>query len=172
MMQPQTTRKLQLNGYFPGAIGKVTELDAVYYHEHWGFDITFETQVGRELSLFMTDFVPDRDGFWTAFCRGRFAGSISIDGSLGSTEGARLRWFIIEPEFQGRGIGRELIGAAIQFCRKAGHKKVFLWTFRGLEAARKLYEEAGFQLTEESELDQWGSRISEQKFELELHNSK
>lgn len=171
-MELQARRQLQLNGYFPGVVGKITELHAVYYHEHWGFDITFETQVGRELSLFMSNFVSDRDGFWTAFHGKSFAGSIAIDGGLGGTEGARLRWFIIAPEFQGRGIGRELIRAAIEFCRDAGYKKVFLWTFRGLEAARKLYEEAGFRLTEESEVDQWGSRITEQKFELVFDNVK
>jgi hypothetical protein len=45
-----------MGGYFPGAVGKITELHAVYYHENWGFDISFETQVGRELSEFLRDF--------------------------------------------------------------------------------------------------------------------
>ena len=61
-----------LQGYFPGAIGLITEAHAVYYHEYWGFDISFETQVGRELSEFMTAFQEGRDGFWVATAGGRF----------------------------------------------------------------------------------------------------
>ena len=42
-----------LLGYYPGVVGRIIELHAVYYYENWGFDISFETQVGRELSEFM-----------------------------------------------------------------------------------------------------------------------
>ncbi|MBI5252340.1 MAG: GNAT family N-acetyltransferase [Desulfomonile tiedjei] len=167
-MTARAFEELRLTGYFPGVVGKITELHAVYYSEHWGFDITFEAQVARELSLFLSNFQTDRDGFWVALLQGRFAGAIAIDGTLGTSEGARLRWFIVEPRFHGNGVGRELIRSAVEFCRNAGYHKVFLWTFRGLDAARKLYEQAGFTVTEESEVDQWGSRIVEQKFEMTL----
>ncbi len=167
-MRKQAIEELQLTGYFPGVIGKVTELHAVYYNQHWGFDVSFETQVGRELSQFMSNFHEDTDGFWVALFREQFAGAVAIDGSLGATEGARLRWFIVAPTLQGNGIGRELIRCAVEFCRNVGHKKVFLWTFRGLDSARKLYEQAGFRIVEESEVDQWGAHITEQKFELTL----
>lgn len=168
-MRAQAGEELELTGYFPGVIGKITELHAVYYNEHWGFDISFETQVGRELSQFMSNFHEDADGFWVALFQGQFAGAVAIDGTLGSTEGARLRWFIVAPALQGKGIGRKLIRCALEFSRNAGHKKVFLWTFKGLDPARKLYEQAGFRLAEESEVDQWGTHITEQKFELTLN---
>jgi len=48
---------------------------------------------------------------------------------------------------------------------------VFLWTFKGLEGARRLYETVGFKLCEESQIDQWGQTIREQKYELELPGS-
>lgn len=167
-MKVQYIEKLRLTGYFPGVIGKITELHAVYYNEYWGFDISFETQVARELALFMTNFKNGRDGFWAAVVEDRFAGAIAIDGSQSSTEGARLRWFIVAPELQGNGIGAKLIGSAVDFCRTAGHDRVFLWTFRGLDSARKLYEKAGFRITDEAEIDQWGAHIVEQRFELAL----
>jgi len=157
---------VELTGYFPGAVGKITELHAVYYHDHWGFDISFETQVGRELSEFLSGFSPERDGFWLAMLNGAFAGAVAIDGS--QAEGARLRWFIVRPELQGAGVGTALVRKAVDFCRAAGHKKVFLWTFKGLEAARIVYEREGFTLIEEHEVAQWGSVIEEQKFELAL----
>lgn len=165
-MEDMRSIEMELTGYFPGAMGKITELHAVYYHDHWGFDISFETQVGRELSEFLSRFDSERDGFWVAKVNGDFGGAIAIDGS--QPEGARLRWFIVRPELQGMGIGNVLLREAVDFCRAAGHQKVYLWTFEGLEAARIVYERHGFVLTEEHEVAQWGNMIREQKFELDL----
>ena len=48
--------------------------------------------------------------------------------------------------------------------------KYFYGLFRGLEAARNLYERVGFELVEEKEVAQWGTMIVEQKFELQIGN--
>jgi GNAT superfamily N-acetyltransferase len=159
---------LQVSGYFPGAIGKVTELHATYYHEQWGFDVSFETQVGSELSDFIARFDSRRDGFWAAGIRREFAGAVAIDGRKAQNDGARLRWFVVAPKFQGRGIGRILLEKAVAFCKTAGFPGIYLWTFEGLDAARSLYEGAGFRLTEEHPVRQWGSSIVEQRFDLSL----
>lgn len=159
---------LEIRGYYPGVVGKITALHAIYYYENWGFDVSFETQVGRELSEFVARFDSVRDGFWVATIKGQFAGAIAIDGQNAYDEGARLRWFIVAPEFQGGGIGRELILRAIEFCKHKRFPRVYLWTFEGLNSARKLYEAVDFHLSEENEEHQWGQTIKEQKFELEL----
>ena len=164
-------QNLEVKGYYPGVVGKITELHAVYYYENWGFDVSFETQVGRELSEFVTRFDSERDGLWVATIKGEFAGAIAIDGLKAFDEGARLRWFIVAPEFQGCGIGKELIMHAADFCKRRRFPKVYLWTFDGLNNARKLYEAVGFHLREENELPQWGQTIKEQKFELSLAGS-
>jgi len=155
-------------GYYPGVIGELTRLHAVYYHQHWGFDLSFEIQVGGESAEFFGRFDPRMDYFQAAREHEKLAGAIAIDGALGRTEGARLRWFIVEEPWQGRGLGRRLIGDAVEFCRRAGHARVFLWTFGGLDPARKLYEAHGFRLTEQHRVDQWGATIDEQRFDLEL----
>ena len=155
-------------GYYPGVIGKITEAHAVYYHENWGFDVSFETQVGRELSEFIAAFQEGRDGFWVATVGGRFAGSAAIDGRQASTEGARLRWFIVVPAHQGTGLGKELLSRAVKFCRQRNFPRTYLWTFEGLQAARALYEHEGFQLCEEHAVNQWGQKITEQMFQLSL----
>ncbi len=165
-MKCKNNLEFEIKGYYPGVIGKIVELHAVYYHDNWGFDISFETQVGRELSEFLSRFDSSRDGFWSAVVDGKFVGAIAIDGE--PQEGARLRWFIVHPAVQGKGVGRALIEEAIKFCRNVGHRKIYLWTFKGLETARHLYESTGFILAEEHEVDQWGTRIREQKFELSL----
>ena len=157
-------------GYFPGAIGRITELHAVYYNEHWGFDVSFESQVAKEMSEFMTDFDQERDGLWSAFRDGAFTGAVAIDGRQVQGEGARLRWFIVQPGFQGQGVGGLLIRQCVDFCRRKCHPRIYLWTFEGLDAARLLYEREGFRLCAEHEVAQWGNRILEQKFELVLES--
>ena len=158
--------EIVFQGYFPGVIGMITEAHAVYYHENWGFDVSFETQVGRELSGFIDAFQEGRDGFWTATAGGDFAGSVAIDGLEATTKGARLRWFIVVPSFQGTGLGRELLAWAVGFCRQSDCPRVYLWTFKGLEAARALYEREHFRLCSEHIVDQWGQTITEQMYEL------
>ena len=167
-MKDSELGSVQLSGYSPGVIGKITELHAIYYHENWGFDISFETQVGRELSEFLNNSQEIEGGFVVATIDGEFAGSISIDGSRADTEGARLRWFIVSPGFQGRGIGGILIKHAMDFCRRTNYKKVYLWTFEGLDAARFLYEREGFLLCKAHDVYQWGQNIKEQLFEVNL----
>ena len=161
-------QNIEIKGYYPGVIGKITELHAVYYYENWGFDVSFETQVGRELSEFVQRLDETRDGLWVATRDSEFAGSIVIDGVEAFDEGARLRWFIVDPQFQGSGIGKSLISQAVAFCKKRRFPKVYLWTFEGLESARRLYEAVNFKLCEENQVAQWGQTILEQKYELNL----
>lgn len=63
-----------------------------------------------------------------------------------------------------------MISRALNFCRATGYRKVFLWTFKGLDAARALYEKMGFKLSEEQAVTQWGQAVIEQKFELYLED--
>jgi len=159
-------KDMNFGGYYPGVVGKIIEAHAIYYYKNWGFDVTFETQVGRELSEFVHKFDRNRDGLWVATKKKKFAGAIAIDGRHAFTEGVRLRWFIVVPEFQKSGIGKELILRTLEFCRRKRYPKVYLWTFRGLEDARRVYEAADFRLCEEQDVAQWGQSIKEQKYEL------
>jgi len=157
-----------LSGYRPGVIGEITQAHATYYHENWALDASFEIQVATELSDFVRFFDPTRDGLWVGRMGGRLAGSVAIDGRGSPDPGARLRWLIVPPEFQGMGLGRRLVEEALAFCAKAGHPRVFLWTFQGLDAARALYESVGFRLCREHTVVQWGQTLREQLFELDL----
>jgi GNAT superfamily N-acetyltransferase len=155
---------VSLVGYRPGFIGRITEVHAVYYHQNWGFDLSFESQVARELADFLSRLDPERDLFLVALAGGSFAGSVAVDGA--GEQAARLRWFMVEPSLCGQGIGRALLEKARRFAQKAGYGELYLWTFAGLEAARRLYERAGFVLAEEHRLEKWGNVINEQKYVL------
>ncbi len=150
-------------GYVPGAIGRVVELSGTYYHDHWGFGLFFEAKVAADLAEFLSRYDPARDGFWTAWVYGRIEGHISIDGRYAADQGAHLRYFIVSDVLRGHGIGNRLMETAMDFCREAGHKRVFLWTFEGLHAARHLYEKHGFRLVEQRLGSQWGKEVTEQQ---------
>jgi GNAT superfamily N-acetyltransferase len=141
-------------------------MHAEYYAQHAGFGLHFEAKVAQELAQFCQSFSPERDGLWLAVTP-EVQGSIAIDGTHAATEGAHLRWFITSDSLRGQGIGRQLLQSALAFCDERQYRRVFLWTFAGLDAARHLYEAAGFRLEHESPGDQWGTRVQEQRFELE-----
>ena len=155
----------EISDYCPGAIGRVAEMHATYYHSHWNFGLFFEAKVATELAEFLRRFEKERDGFWTIRHEERVVGAIAIDGSKAATDGAHLRWFIVSSEIHGNGMGRRLMTEAVSFCDRQAYRRIFLWTFAGLDAARHLYETFGFQLVFQQEGEQWGTRVTEQRFE-------
>jgi GNAT superfamily N-acetyltransferase len=155
-------------GYRPGVIGRITQVHGEYYAARWGVDARFEGEVARELGDFVRRFDPARSGLWTVWSHDGVVGAIAIDGQSGEPGDARLRWFILDPDYQGRGIGRRLMTTAMDFCAQAGHRRVYLWTAADLDAARALYEAFGFTLVEEYEDGVWGAPIRHQRYEVAL----
>ena len=155
---------IHIEGYRPGALGRVTEIHAVYYDSNWGFGLYFERKVAREMAEFLGRFDAAKDGVWLAIDGDRVVGSVFIDGVDADTKGAHLRWYIVSDDCRGRGIGKVLLRNAMDFCRQVGYRSVYLWTFAGLDAARHLYEGQGFSLAEEREDTSWGETVTEQKF--------
>lgn len=141
--------ELELGGYTPGAIGWVTQLHGEYYAQHWELGLYFEAKVATELSAFLNRLDPTTDGAWFARWNGKFAGAIFIDGH--DPLGPRLRWFIVAPEYHGKGVGSRLMDTAMAFCNQAGFKRVYLTTFAGLETARHLYDKHGFRVCHEED---------------------
>jgi ribosomal protein S18 acetylase RimI-like enzyme len=54
----------------------------------------------------------------------------------------------VAPEARGRGIGRRLINAAIEFAADGGAERLTLWVVDDNEAARAVYASAGFRKTD------------------------
>ncbi|WP_347254480.1 bifunctional helix-turn-helix transcriptional regulator/GNAT family N-acetyltransferase [Leminorella grimontii] len=151
-------------GYRPGLIGRVAEMHAAYYSTHSGFGQYFESKVASGIAEFVGRLDEPCNGVWAAMLNDRIVGSIAIDGQdLGNGE-AHLRWFILDDGCRGSGVGKILIETALAFCDRHEFKATQLWTFKGLDAARRLYESHGFVLVHEEEGSQWGSVVTEQQF--------
>jgi len=159
-------------GYVPGAIGRVTELHAWYYTEHWNFRPFFEAKVATELADFIGSYDEAKDRIWLLSVGGTIEDSITIDGSSRNRNSAHLRWFIVSDRLRGQGAGNYLMCQALSFCARRGYDAVHLWTFQGLDPARHLYEKYGFRLVEERPGTQWGFSAIEQRFEADLQRHR
>lgn len=157
---------IEFAGYRPGALAAIVQLHMNYYHEHWQFGLHFETKIASELAEFLSRMDNQSDLIVTAYKSGgeQLIGSIIIDAVHADSKGAHLRWFIVDPQLAGQGLGRQLIDLAIQHCDNKAFAQVYLTTFRGLDAARSLYESLGFRLDDESNVDQWQGGVVEQRF--------
>ncbi|WP_084544146.1 GNAT family N-acetyltransferase [Paenisporosarcina indica] len=148
-----------------GDLGYVGHLHGTLYDKTYGFGPMFEYYVMKGL----TEFMIDNDGgeLWVAEVNGKVVGSIAITKST-DTE-AQLRWFVLDEEFHGRGIGKKLMETALNFCAEQNYQHVFLWTVNILEVARHLYSKYNFTLTEEKPNDEWtGTTLLEERWDLDL----
>lgn len=151
-------------GYTPGLIGGVAGLHGTLYETIVNFGSTFEAKVAGGLAEFMTRLKNPGNNIWYVKENDKIVASITIDGEDLGQNIAHLRWFIVDGSMQSAGIGTLLLEKALNFCDLKGFSEVHLWTFKGLKAARKLYERNGFILTEEYPDDHWGAEVLEQKF--------
>lgn len=111
-------------------------------------------------------FDPAKDCMLILECNGSPSGCIAITHTEDNI--AQLRYFFLEPELRGLGAGTTLLNAALNFCQEKKYSHVFLWTVSAQESARILYKKAGFNITETSKNDNWGSPVLEEKWELDL----
>ncbi|MBW4706384.1 helix-turn-helix domain-containing GNAT family N-acetyltransferase [Roseobacter sp. YSTF-M11] len=152
-------------GYCPGVIASVVGLHASYYATNYGFGAVFERKVATEMSEFMGRLENPANTTFSAFLGDTLLGSVSLDGEDLGEGVCHLRWFIVSPEAQGTGIGNVLLEEVTLFVDAAGFERTRLWTFKGLDAARHLYEKHGFELVRENRGKQWGTEVIEQEFE-------
>lgn len=151
-------------GYCAGVIASVTHLHATFYAQHYNFGAVFERKVAMEMSEFMGRMDNPVNTTFSAFVGDELLGSVSIDGEDLGDGAAHLRWFVVSPNSQGLGIGKLLLGKATAFVDDTGFDRTRLWTFRGLDAARHLYEKHSFLLAHETPGTQWGTEVFEQEF--------
>ena len=162
-----TTRAWTIRHRFePEDISRLVRLHGILYAEEYGFDETFERYVADGLAELETASILGRNRIWLAERGDRMIGSIAIVAR--SEREAQLRWFLVDREFRGQGLGRRLMKRALLFCREQGFERVFLWTTSELVAARRVYMRFGFRKTEEKTHTMWGKDVTEERYDLRL----
>ncbi|MGJ9416843.1 GNAT family N-acetyltransferase [Massilia sp. CMS3.1] len=76
----------------------------------------------------------------------------------------------VAPEARGKGVAAALLDAALDWARARGARAMALGVVCGNDAARRLYERAGFRAIGQPQLQRPGSHRMEQTMQLDLHN--
>ena len=139
-------------------------MHANYYSKHYEFDDVFERKVATEMAEFLGRLENPKNATFYALGNGEIIGGLSIDGEDLRNNNAHLRWFIMDDTARGLGIGKQLMSKAVEYVDQNDFAATYLWTFKGLDAARNLYEQFGFALEEEKAGKQWGVKVYEQRF--------
>ncbi|HET6499957.1 MAG TPA: helix-turn-helix domain-containing GNAT family N-acetyltransferase [Amycolatopsis sp.] len=131
----------------PGDYGWVIQRHGELYAREYAWDSTFEALVARIVADFVDNHQPAREAAWIAESGGRPVGCVfCVSGSDEKT--AKLRLLLVDPTARGRGIGKRLVTECLTFARAHGYTAMELWTNDVLTAARRIYQQAGFELTE------------------------
>ena len=149
----------------PGDIGYLTHMHGRLYGQEYDYGVQFEAYVAKGLCEFFEKHNPKRSRVWICEEKGRTVGSLLL---MDRGESAQLRYFLIEPEYRGLGLGSKLINLYMAFLKECGYRESYLWTTHELETAAFLYKRMGFKLTEQKESSSFGKPLIEQRYDLRL----
>lgn len=163
--ESQVQPRITIRPFQPGELGYIAYLHGRLYDRKYQFGPIFEYYVMKGLTEFMMN--SDGGELWVAEVNNEIVGSIAITKSYDAV--AQLRWFVLDENYQGMGIGKKLMETALNFCKENRYDHVFLWTVSTLTTARYLYQKYQFKLTEEKPNDEWtGSTLMEERWDLDL----
>lgn len=149
----------------PGDIGFITYLHGILYNKEYNYGIEFESYVAAGLHEFIQNYIPENNRAWTCEHHGKIVGFLLL---MRRGDSAQLRYFILQPEYRGIGLGKKLMNLFMKFLVQCGYRSAYLWTTSELLSAAHLYLRYGFKLTEEKKSQAFGKFVIEQKYELQL----
>jgi GNAT superfamily N-acetyltransferase len=154
-----------------GDLGALVGHHGLLYAREYGVDSTFEAHVGAAVAEAGRRGWPGgREGVWIVEAEGAHAGSIALTEE--TPDRAGVRWFVLDKELRGMGLGRRLLEEVLAEARAAGYAMVGLETFSELTTAAHLYREQGFELVSAETGPRWGrAAITYQRYELDLSRS-
>lgn len=143
--------RITIRTYEPGDPSLVCYFQYKLYEKQFHFNGYYE----KEMLGGMAEIYDDLEGsqMWIAELDGQIVGDIAVI-KRGETK-AQLRWFGVELDLQGQGLGTRLLETAMDFCREKGYTHLTLGTMDILKPARHLYGKFGFHRTESEPYNEW-----------------
>jgi DNA-binding MarR family transcriptional regulator/N-acetylglutamate synthase-like GNAT family acetyltransferase len=150
----------------PGDYGWVVSAHGELYAKEYGWDAEIEALAAEVVASFVRGHDAKSDRCWIAEADGVPVGCIFVMRE--SKTVAKLRLLLVAPSARGLGIGSRLVAEAIGFARKAGYRRMTLWTQSMLKDARGLYRRAGFELRQQERHRHFGQKLVGESWELRL----
>lgn len=147
------------NTLLPGDLGQVSALHGKIYFDEHGFGLGFETYVMESLLEFYRQYDPEMDKVWVVEAQGKMVGFLLLMHRPENQ--AQLRYFILEKEFRGNGLGRILMKEWMDYYLEKGYSGAYLYTTSGLDTAVHLYESFGFHKVSEKDSEEFGVPLKE-----------
>jgi DNA-binding MarR family transcriptional regulator/N-acetylglutamate synthase-like GNAT family acetyltransferase len=165
--EKSSTTAFSVRQHRPGDMGWVVQRHGELYWQEYHYDERFEALVAEIVAEFIQKLDSAHERCWIAERDGERVGSVFLVKKSATV--AKLRLLLVEPSARGLGIGKCLVNECVEFGRKAGYKKIMLWTQSELAAARGIYKSAGFELTAEEHHDSWSRKnLIAETWELKL----
>ena len=152
----------------PGDLGYIAHLHGRIYDQESGYGIGFESYVLKGLGELGHQYDPKKDHVWICEDGERIVGFLA---GVSHGKSLQLRYFLLLPEYRGKGLAKMLMDLFIGFLRDRGYRHAFLWTTNEQHAAIALYTRYGFRLTEEKESNAFGKALTERKYQLRLDDN-
>jgi GNAT superfamily N-acetyltransferase len=149
-----------------GDLGWVILAHGEIYAEEFGWNDEFEAIVARIVADYAQAHDSAREAAWIAERDGERVGCVFVVKK--SADVAQLRILLVHPSGRGHGVGRQLVDESVDFVRRAGYRRLVLWTNHPLVAARRIYLDAGFVLSGEEPHRSYGVDLIGQSYQLEL----
>ena len=150
-----------------GDIGYVIYLHGYLYKKEYNYGIEFETYVAAGLAEFYQHYDRRKDRVWICEHKDKMVGFLLL---MHRDEAAQLRYFILEPEYRGIGLGNKLMDLYMDFLMHCRYKSSYLWTTDELPASAHLYQKFGFKLTEEKSSSAFGKDVKERRYDLVIEH--
>jgi DNA-binding MarR family transcriptional regulator/GNAT superfamily N-acetyltransferase len=150
----------------PGDMGWVIHRHGALYDEAYGWGERFEAIVAGIVASFMKRHDSARERCWIAERDGEVLGSVFLVAR--SRTVAQLRLLLVEPAARGAGLGQRLVEECVRFARRAGYRRIMLWTQANLAPARHIYAKAGFRVVRSEPNHEFGQGLVSEIWEREL----
>lgn len=149
----------------PGDIEQVIQLHGKLYQREYQYSSAFEDYVSRGLYEFHSSYDPGIDRVWICEHNDHMVGFLLLMHRADRL--AQLRFFILEPEYRGKGLGKLLMDRFMRFLKEANYRGAYLWTTNEQIQAAVLYTRYGFRLTEEKDSTTFGKLLKEQRYDYQ-----
>jgi len=160
-----TIKDINIRTYIrPGDLGYIIHRHGAMYAKEHNYGVSFEVYVAKGIFEFYQKYDSKKDRVWLCEHNGKIIGSLFLQHR--ENKKAQLRYFYLENEYRGIGLGKLLMNLFIDFYEESDYVSSYLWTTDELNVAAAIYKSHGYVLIQEEKTSLFGKDLVERKYQL------